>query len=295
MKILLLGENGQLGSCLKKNLLNENLISASKKKINLCDTHEAIKKIEEIKPNIIINAAAYTNVNLAEENGKEAYAVNSKSVKEIAKYSYQNNILLVHYSTDYIFDGKNDKAKSYKEDDVKNPLNIYGKSKLEGENYIINSGCRYIIFRTSWVYSDTGNNFANTILDLACKNNSITVIKDEFGVPTHVDFITKHTLNLINSNESSALYHLVPDGVTNRFDFALYLIKGAKIRGKNIMCPVENVLPIDSKDSNTKIKRPLNAILNCDKIKNTYNLNIPDWRVHAELFLNNRFGEIDGS
>ena len=179
MKILLLGENGQLGSCLKKNLLNKNLISASKKKINLCYTSDAIKKIDEIKPNIIINAAAYTNVNLAEVNEKEAFLVNSKSVKEIAKYSYKNNILLVHYSTDYIFDGKKDRFKSYKEDDIKNPLNIYGKSKLEGENYIISSGCRYLIFRTSWVYSDNGNNFANTILDLAEKNNSIEVTKDE--------------------------------------------------------------------------------------------------------------------
>lgn len=295
MKILLLGENGQLGACLKKNLLNKNLISASKKKINLCYTSDAICKIDEIKPSIIINAAAYTNVDLAEVNEKEAYLVNSKSVKEIAQYCYQNNILLVHYSTDYIFDGKKDRSKSYKEDDIKNPLNIYGKSKLEGENYIMNSGCRYLIFRTSWVYSDNGNNFANTILDLAEKNNSIAVTKDEFGVPTHVDFITKHTLNLINKANYSALYHLVPDGVVSRFDFASYLIKGAKIRGKNIMCPVENMLSLPSKDMNSKVCRPLNSVLNCDKIKNICNYNIPHWREHAELFLNYRFGEINGS
>jgi len=289
VKILLLGENGQLGSSIKKRFKMSNAVTAlSRKDIDLMETDRIIKILKSHSPDIIINAAAYTNVDLAESNQESAYLINSKAINKIAEYSYRNKSLFIHYSTDYVFDGNN--KNSYLETDLENPINIYGKSKLEGENVIKESECRYIIFRTSWVYSDIGNNFPKKILDLASKKDNLKIVVDQIGSPTPADLISEITEICIEKNYINSLYHLTSSGKTTRLDFAKYLINGANIRGKKLKCAIDNLEPILSKDTNSLAKRPKNSILDCTKLERKIGIKMPRWQENVDLFLNKYFG-----
>jgi len=289
VKILLIGENGQLGSTICKRFkIADEINSLSRKDIDLSETNKIIKKIELHKPNIIINASAYTNVDLAESDQENAYLVNAKAIEKIAQYAFINKLLFIHYSTDYVFDGYKDSA--YLETDITNPINVYGKSKLKGENAIIESKCKYIIFRTSWVYSDNGSNFPKKILDLASKNNNLKIVSDQIGSPTSADLISDITEKCIEKNYINSLYHLSPNGETTRFEFAKYLINGADKRGKKLKCTIANIKPILSKNMKSIAKRPKNSLLNCNKIKSKEGIRIPDWQIHADLFLDRYLG-----
>lgn len=286
MKILLIGKNGQVGKNLKKKFSKyENFVSVSRKEIDLKNKNTVYEKIKSYEPDVIINAAAYTNVDLAEINKEEVFLVNYKSIKEIARYAYENSALLVHYSSDYVFDGS--KEKPYTEEDKTNPLNIYGNSKLKAENAIISSNCKHLIIRTSWVYSNEGKNFPNTILNLAKRQESISIVNDQFGAPTHTDLISEVTYQLINKNSCNGLFHLTSSGEVSWFQFASYLINGTFDRGINLKCSVSNIFPILSDKSLNKAIRPKNSVLNCDKIKKIFNDKIPEWQYHADKFLDN--------
>ena len=289
MKILLLGENGQLGSSIKKRFkISDHIKYLSRKDIDLLEIDKIEKKLEIHDPDIIINTAAYTNVDLAESDHKTAYVINSEAIEKIAEYSFTNQSLFIHYSTDYVFDGKNNKP--YVETDIVNPLNVYGKSKLMGENIIIESKCKYLIFRTSWVYSDIGNNFAKKILDLASKKSSLKVMVDQIGSPTSADFISDITEACIESEQINSLFHLAAGGETTRLDFAKYLINGANQRGKTLKCTEDNVEPIFSNDDASVAERPKNSLLNCNKLKNKIGIEIPVWQTHVDIFLDKYFG-----
>lgn len=215
--VILFGKNGQIGSNLSAALSNEegvNVASYSSQDVNFSNLDELSNFLKNLSiiPDFIINAAAYTAVDKAEEEKELANLINHKAVAILAQYSAQNNIKLIHYSTDYVFDGSGNAP--FKEDNIKNliPLNFYGKTKLLGEKAIVSSGCDYLILRTSWIYDEKGKNFANTITKLAVEKDVLTIVSDQIGGPTSAKFVAQYTLKiikkLINWKENFSIWNL---------------------------------------------------------------------------------------
>ena len=281
MKALILGSNGQLGNELVKNLLNCNVIACDREIVNLEENNSIEKAINKYQPEIIINAAAYTSVDLAESESDKAFQINAHGVKELARLAYRNNIFLIHYSTDYVFNGVGETP--FTEETTPNPINTYGKSKLLGEKYIKESLCKFIIFRTSWVIGENGKNFAKSILDLATKNNSLKVVSDQQGVPTSPALICKVTneviLSLLNIEPwKSGIYHLAPKGITTWYDIATHLIKLAERSELKLNIRASEIIPISSSEFPTSAKRPCNSLLNTQKLQNKITFALPDWK-----------------
>ena len=240
----------------------------------------------ELRPTIIINAAAYTAVDLAESEPEKARAINAQAVGVLAQITSRLNSLLVHYSTDYVFDGSTDRP--WQETDVCDPLSIYGQTKLEGERLIQASGARHFILRTSWVYGGIGNNFLRTMLRLAETREEIQIVDDQWGAPTHVDLLADVTLNLINistpglgANTSRkppawGIYHCASAGSTSWFEYAKLVINTAKSVGAASVC--QRITPIPTKNYPTAAQRPLNSRLDTSKLQKTLGISFPDWR-----------------
>ena len=288
IKILLIGKNGQIGSAIKKilNKINSNIICLSKKELNLENLLSIEKKLNRIKPEIIINAAAYTKVEDAEKNKNLCYKINSLSTKKIAQWSYKNNSLLIYYSTDYVFSGKN--KKSYKENDKTKPINVYGKSKLAGEKNIISSKCKYLILRVSWVYADKGENFPKKIIKKIRNENEVPVVKDQIGTPNHADFISEITLKIIQRiikkpYTNPKVLNLSAKGYISYYNLAKKIYEKLKKKYKNC-----KITPIYTNELLTKIKRPLNSKLNVSKLEKFLNTKLPDW----ELIFNKNINKI---
>ncbi len=275
--ILIFGKNGQVGNALCDNLNKHedfDIQSYSSKDVdfaNLQDLEIFLQNIKE-KPNFIINAAAYTNVDKAEDEKELADIINHKAVEVIAKFCSENNIILMHYSTDYVFDGSGDEP--FEANNTKNlkPINHYGQTKLDGERAIINSNCNYVIIRTSWVYDErpASKNFVNTIKRLAQEKEEISIVCDQIGSPTSATFIAKKTLdiidviknnNLISKKDSSIknILHFIEEDYMSWHDFACKIIDNMK--QKNIKILVKKINPIKTIDYKTKAKRPLNSRL----------------------------------
>jgi len=298
MKILLFGANGQVGYALTKNLgLLGDLVALTRNEIDLTDLSALKDKIFEIKPEIIINAAAYTAVDKAEDEPELAFAVNAHAVEVLATCAKSLGALLVHYSTDYVFDGT--KTEAYLEKDTASPISVYGKSKLAGEEIIISSGCKHFIFRTSWVYSDRGHNFAKTILKLTKERDIIKIVNDQFGSPTNAELIAEKTVNCLKQyssldlekqSEICGLYHLTANGKTSWHGFATYLIECTKKLKQSELCFSVDILPISTSEFGAKAHRPKNSCLCCDKIENIFGCNLPDWQIHVEKFIKNWIG-----
>ena len=281
MKILLLGKNGQLGQVLYQTLPQlGKVIATTREQINLENLQDISNQLKSIQPDIIINAAAYTNVDQAEIEQEKTLVINAKAPAILAQYCKQQNIPLIHYSTDYVFDGK--KQEPYLESDTPNPLNIYGKSKLLGEQAIQEHQGIYLIFRTSWVYSNEGHNFPNTILKIAQSKKELKIINDQWGVPTHVDQLSKITCKcisqLILNKQLSGLYHLTPKGKTNWYEFASLVIENTPNPNKSI------ILPIQAKDYPSKTIRPKNSLLSTEKLEKHFNLQLNDWKICLNQF-----------
>ena len=286
-KVLLIGKNGQIGNFLKNNLkLINNIVvrSISKKDLDLENLVSIKKKLNKFKPNIIINAAAYTKVDDAERNKKICYKINALSIKEISKWCKTNQCLLVYYSTDYIFNGKN--KVPWKENNIPNPINFYGKSKLDGENFIIKSKCDYLILRISWIYSDKGENFPKKIE----KNKILNVVNDQIGTPNHASFISKVTIKILkkilkNPESNPKILNVSARGNTSYYKFAKKIKKILKPKYKDC-----KFIPISTKDLNklvkdySKMKRPLNSRLNINKLEKFLKEKMPDWEL---IFLKN--------
>jgi len=286
-KIILFGKNGQVGKELQHTIKNMGmLISYGRSSANFENLSALKKIIKEEKPDIIINAAAYTAVDRAEDEQKKAKLINTDAVALLAEETKKLNGLLIHYSTDYVFDGK--KNLEYRELDATNPQNIYGQTKRDGENAIQSINCKHLIFRTSWVYSNYGHNFIKTIVKVAKIKTELKIINDQTSTPTSAEFIadvTAHCLNdlLLMNNElmsqKSGIYHLSPNGKTNWYEYAKFIISELSFLGVHFKTPTENIFPITSAELKTAATRPLYSKLNTDKISSTFNLDMMDWHV----------------
>lgn len=288
MKILLLGKNGQVGWELQRALsvLGE-VIALDRHPAttpygtlvgDLSDLAGLREAIRSVSPQVIVNAAAYTAVDKAESERELAHTINALASQVMAEEAKRLDALLVHYSTDYVFDGSG--MAPWKETDAVAPVNYYGATKLEGEQLIVASGCKHLIFRTSWVYAARGNNFAKTMLRLAKDRASLNVIADQIGVPTGADLLADVAVAALQkalmNPELCGLYHLAPTGETSWHAYASYVIDFARANGE--VLAVETINPIPTTDYPTPASRPLNSRLATDKLRDTFSLHLPDWQ-----------------
>jgi len=285
IKILLLGKSGQVGWELQRSLapLGE-VIALDRRSLDFCgdltDIDGLAQTIRAIAPDIIVNAAAHTAVDKAESEYKLAHTINTLAPAVLASEAKRIGALLVHYSTDYVFDGTGEALKL--ETDITAPLNVYGQTKLEGESAIAKSGCKHLIFRTSWVYAARGGNFAKTMLKLAQERDTLKVINDQIGAPTGADLIADVTAHSIRkaliSPEVSGLYHLVAGGETSWHGYASFVIEYARLAGVEIKVATNAVQAVLTSSFPTPAKRPLNSRLSTKKLQNSFDLVMPTWQ-----------------
>ena len=282
MKILLLGANGQLGKELERQLISVGSVSSFSRQSLDITNHAAVRAtVRSIEPNIIINAAAYTAVDKAETNADLAYAVNAGAVSNLAQIARERCLWLIHYSTDYVFDGF--KQSSYTETDTPNPINVYGASKLAGEAAIVNSGCQHFIFRTTWIVGKDGQNFAKVILRLAVQGNVLKVIDDQIGVPTSSALITRVTIDAVRAiihgkAWPKGTYHLTPKGKTSWYGVAKTLISYAAQQQVSFHANAADIQAIKTEGYPTEAKRPMNSQLDTHKLQSELSFNLPHWK-----------------
>lgn len=289
MHILLFGKNGQVGWELQRSLAPLGKVTAIDfDSIEYCgdfsNPNGVAETVRRLKPDVIVNAAAHTAVDKAESEREFAELLNATSVMAIAKEAEQLGAWLVHYSTDYVFDGSGDTP--WVETDLTAPLNVYGETKLAGE--IGAKLCsRHLIFRTSWVYAARGTNFAKTMLRLGQEHQEISVINDQFGAPTGAELLadcTAHAIRIAQNKPTvSGLYHLIASGTTTWFDYAQLVF--AKARKVGLDLTVGQVRAVPSSAFPTPAKRPHNSRLDTTKFQQTFNLVLPDWQVGVERML----------
>ena len=270
---LVFGKNGQLARSLSRF---PNTINLGRDEFDFCNLQKIRQLFKDCKPEVVLNAAAFTNVDEAEKNTEEAYRINSLAPKLVAKACGEFGIPLVHISTDYVFDGNNNSA--WKTDDQTNPLNVYGESKLRGEEYIRDSGCSYVILRTSWVFSSHGNNFVNTMLKLAKTQNEISIIGDQYGCPTSAEDLAKCIIQIANALKEqpnlSGVYHYCGSPKTSWYDFADYVFKVAGL--------VVTLRKISTVEYDSVAVRPLNSELDCTRTFSTFNVSKSNWRASID-------------
>ncbi|WP_145578431.1 dTDP-4-dehydrorhamnose reductase [Yersinia alsatica] len=290
MNILLFGKSGQVGWELQRSLaLLGNLIAIDYTSHDYCgdfsNLNGIIATIREIKPDVIVNAAAHTAVDKAESEPSLAELLNATCVEVIAKEAETIGAILVHYSTDYVFDGSG--IRPWEEQDEPLPLNTYGKTKLSGELAIQKFCSRYLIFRTSWVYAARGNNFVKTMLKLAAERIELSIINDQYGAPTGAELLADCTAHAIRSvyinSELFGLYHLVASGETTWSEYASFVFSEAKKNG--IELAINNIKTIPTSLFPTPAKRPKNSRLNTKKFQDSFNLVLPDWTVGVKRML----------
>ncbi len=284
MKILLLGKNGQVGWELQRSLaplgelvaLDRHLVDGLRG--DLSDLESLRATIRQVKPDVIVNAAAYTAVDKAESETELADRVNGTASGVMAEEAAASGAWLIHYSTDYVFSGQG--VTPWQETDAVAPVNHYGSSKLAGEHAIIASGCKHLIFRTSWVYGARGNNFAKTMLRLARDRETLNVIADQIGAPTGADLIADVSAlaiqKVISRPELAGLYHLAAAGEVSWHGYASHVIDFAKAQGEELAVTAVN--PIETTAYPTPARRPLNSRLNTQKLRDNFSLHLPDWQ-----------------
>lgn len=279
-KILLLGKDGQVGWELQRALAPLGLLTAlNRRECDLAEAAQVQAVLEQYEPEVIVNAAAYTAVDQAESDQALARRINVDAVAELARYAREMGSLLVHYSTDYVFDGT--KPEAYVEDDITNPLSVYGQTKLDGENRIRDALCRHLIFRTSWVYAARGGNFARTMLRLASERTALSVIDDQIGAPTSAELIadvTAHALrDVLSGRAPGGTYHLAAAGETSWYGYAKFVIDRARVQGQTLALAVDGLRPIPASDYPLPAKRPQNSRLNTHLLERSFALKLPQW------------------
>ncbi|MDA7744283.1 dTDP-4-dehydrorhamnose reductase [Porticoccaceae bacterium] len=285
MKILVLGCKGQLGRCLNDQLVNTDheVIYTSREQIDIANFEVTKSKILEFSPDLIINATAYTAVDKAEEEKKIANLINHLAVKNIADICNQLKCWLIHVSTDYVFDG-NSKVP-YKEDDQTNPQGAYGETKLKGELAIQASGCKYIIIRTAWVFSEYGNNFLKTMLRLGAERDELSIVGDQMGCPTYAQDIARSIVAIatkLNSQKDYGIYHYCGDQPCSWFDFAKEIFDQLKMYDQ-ISTPT--IKAVTTEEYPTLAKRPKFSVLDNKKIQENFDIFSSDWKVGVESSL----------
>jgi dTDP-4-dehydrorhamnose reductase len=280
MKILLLGKTGQVGGALTPLLrqlagsaADEAVVTLGRADVDLSDAAALAQAVQQVQPSLIVNAAAHTAVDRAETEPDIAFAINAVAPGVLAEQAAKLNALLVHYSTDYVFDGS--QRTPYRESDPTHPLGVYGESKLAGEQAVQASGCRHLLLRTSWVYDSTGRNFLTTMLRLAKQLGKLRVVGDQHGSPTSAAMIAEASLQLMRSmlNQPAmqgGLYHLTAQGQTTWHGFAQAIMHKA---GLDI--PIE---AITTADYPTPAKRPAYSVLDSSKLQREFNYRLPDWQ-----------------
>lgn len=296
MKLLLLGKGGQVGWELQRSLapLGELValdFDSTDFNADFSRPEQLAETVLKVRPDVIVNAAAHTAVDKAESEPDFARKLNATSPGVVAEAAQQIGALMVHYSTDYVFDGSG--SKPWKEDDATGPLSIYGSTKLEGEQLVAKHCAKHLIFRTSWVYAARGGNFAKTMLRIAKERDKLTVIDDQFGAPTGAELladITAHAIRATLQDPSKAgLYHAVAGGVTTWHGYARFVIEQAKAAGVELKAGPEAVEPVPTTAFPTPAKRPHNSRLDTTKLQSTFGLVLPEWQSGVARMLRETF------
>jgi dTDP-4-dehydrorhamnose reductase len=276
MKILLLGHKGMLGSdlLLKLNLQHE-VIGMDKEEIDIVSADECARAIKEITPSIVINAAAYTNVDGCETAKEECFAVNAEAVKNIAEACRSKNIRIIHFSTDYVFDGTG--TRPYKEDDRCNPINAYGESKLAGERHLQSLADDYILIRTSWLYGVKGKNFVQTILEKAKTTPTLSVVDDQVGSPTHTKDLAA-AVDLLISQNLKGIFHVTNRGSCSWYQFAVKILQESGIDDVK-------VIPIKSDKLPRPALRPAYSVLSMRKFISATGKTMQPWQLALQDYL----------
>ena len=292
MKILLLGKNGQVGWELQRSLLPlGEVIALDRASAPLCGDllrpQALAETVRAVAPDVIVNAAAYTAVDKAESEPEAARRINAEAVGVLAREAKALGAWLLHYSTDYVFDGSGNQP--WQEDQATGPLSVYGQTKLEGEQQIAASGAKHLIFRTSWVYAARGGNFAKTMLRLAQEREALSVINDQWGAPTGADLIadvTAHAVRHMSAHEGDGgLYHLVASGETNWHAYASHVIERAQSLRPDLDWKVQSIAAVPTTAFPTPAARPLNSRLDTQKLQATMQLHLPAWQHGVERML----------
>lgn len=286
MKILLLGKNGQVGWELQRSLAPLGEVMALDRHStphggDLSQPERLAQTVLDWRPDVIVNAAAHTAVDKAESEPELARCLNATAPAQLAQAAAQIGALLVHYSTDYVFNGQGDQP--WQEGDATGPLSVYGQTKREGEKAIEASECPYLIFRTSWVYAARGGNFAKTMLRLAAERERLTVINDQFGAPTGADLIadvTAHAIvhTLMDRKRLTGIYHLVAAGQTTWHGYASHVVAQARLIQPDLVLRVKEIAPVPTSAFPTPAQRPLNSRLSTHKLQDTFGLVLPHWQ-----------------
>ncbi len=288
MKILLLGKNGQVGWELQRSLapLGE-LVALGSAELDLADAGALDAALRELAPDVIANAAAYTAVDRAEAEPALAHALNAEAPGALARFAAARGAWLLHYSSDYVFDGSGNTP--WREDDAAAPLNAYGRSKLAGEDAIRASGCRHLILRTSWVHGARGANFAKTMLRFAAERERLNVVDDQFGAPTGAELLADLGAQLLRDALRrpglAGTYHAAAGGETSWHGYARHVIEFARAAGQPVRVAPEAVIAVPTSAFPTPARRPANSRLNTRKLRDTFGLTLPDWRVGVDRVL----------
>jgi dTDP-4-dehydrorhamnose reductase len=293
-RILLLGKDGQVGSALQLRLAGHGEVFAhGHATCNLANIDQVRDVIRSVRPNVIINAAAYTAVDKAEQDEEACFRINAVAPDVIAKEARLLGAWLIHYSTDYVFDGT--KEGAYLEEDVPHPLNVYGRSKLAGDQAILAATEDCTILRVSWVYGLAGRNFAKTILKLAAERDELRIVDDQVGTPTSAEFIADVTVRILDSrftdalsmeaNSTRGVFNLAPSGRVSWHGYAVELIREAKRQGRSLRVADDKVVPITSEQYPQAAARPRNSLLDTRKIRQTFDLDLPAWRACLKSFI----------
>jgi dTDP-4-dehydrorhamnose reductase len=285
LKILLLGKNGQVGWELQRSLAPLGEVLALDRHStphggDLSQPERLAQTVLDWRPDVIVNAAAHTAVDKAESEPELARCLNATAPAALAQAAAQIGALLVHYSTDYVFNGQGDQP--WQEGDSTGPLSVYGQTKREGEQAIVASGCAHLIFRTSWVYAARGGNFAKTMLRLAAERERLTVIDDQFGAPTGADLIADVTAHAIRASLQQpalgGLYHLVAGGQTTWHGYASHVIAQARLLQPGLALKVSEIAPVPTSAFPTPAHRPLNSRLATHKLQDAFGLQLSHWQ-----------------
>ena len=284
VKILLTGKRGQVGFELRRALTPlGTLIALDRTQCDLSDAQQVRAVIRECRPDVIVNPAAYTAVDLAETERELAHAINAAAPAAIGEEAAALGALVVHYSTDYVFDGTS--SAPYSEGVLPNPQCVYGSSKWAGEQALAATGCQHIILRTSWVVGAFGSNFAKTILRLAAERDSLNIVADQWGAPTSAALLADLTAHIVrqavgstDAAQLNGIYHASAGGRTNWHAYACHVIERARLAGRPINVAADAIHPIASTQYPTPAKRPANSCLDTRKLQTTFGLHIPQWQ-----------------
>jgi dTDP-4-dehydrorhamnose reductase len=290
LKILLTGKDGQLGYELQRTLAPlGQLVAVGRRDCDLADGAAVRALVRAVAPDVIVNPAAYTAVDRAESDAAAACAVNAVAPRILGEEGARLNALVVHYSTDYVFDGRKDGA--YREDDMPNPQSVYGRSKLDGERALMAANARHLILRTSWVLGAHGGNFARTMLRLSAERERLNVVADQHGAPTSAALLAGLSARLVRRHAREdegdgeggkafpyGIYHIAAAGETTWYDYARFVIAEAIAAGKLLKTTPDAIEPLTSGQYPTPARRPLNSRLDTQRLRSTFEVDLPPWQ-----------------